>query len=523
MPITFEWLRKNFAFIEKIFFFIFLSALLYAVWAHQWFHTGDGPAHLYCANVLNKLVTDAYSPFQRYFELNIQPVPNSLVQVLLAVLLAFFNAATANKIIVSLVILIFCFGYLKLTRIISGASKFFPLLFVAFIFCIPLKTGFYNFLAGLGIMMAAFSQYLESYSTVNLKKYVYFALLVLLLWFTHFFGFSLLLLAVFIHQFFFKLTESVRAKNYSEFFRNAVYWLITFIPSIILSLLFAGHAAGANVIRFAEVDALNEGLFSAVTLRNYFTDKELTILNWFFGALLLPLIFWLFSRNKKANPNLSFVLVFLLVLLLMYYLLPYEFLAGGMINLRMAYVLFIFLAVFSESLTMNVYCRALKLAAGCMITWYSITNQVKESAFYSREIEDLQKSLSVLHHGAIVLPLNYSDYIFQFNYALYLSCNDKDITVLDNLEADSPNGLVRWNDRAWNTNLLGNYLTSPRPELNIAAYENEKKVRLYYVLRWRWNENIKDAATLRTNNVLDSLFKKIYVSEREYAEVFLRK
>ena len=84
---------------ERLVFFLICIISILPVWRFEWFHTGDGAAHLYCGNVLKELISNADSTFHHFFFVNLQPVPNMVIQVVIAMLLFVFSAVLTNKII----------------------------------------------------------------------------------------------------------------------------------------------------------------------------------------------------------------------------------------------------------------------------------------------------------------------------------------------------------------------------------------------------------------------------------------
>jgi len=81
--------------------------LLVPLWGVSRVPSLDGPSHLYNAWVMRHLHDPAYPLFGAHFELHFDPLPNWLIQVLLYLLLAVAPAAVAEKLLLSLYLLLF--------------------------------------------------------------------------------------------------------------------------------------------------------------------------------------------------------------------------------------------------------------------------------------------------------------------------------------------------------------------------------------------------------------------------------
>ena len=150
---------------QVLFYSVALLIILIPVWSVEWFHTGDLPAHLYCANVFNQLLFNDHSIFHQFFELNIRPVPNSIVQLLLSFFLLLFSPTLTIKIVTTIVILIFCLGYFLVMKQLTANRKFTALLIFTIVFNYPLIMGFYSFIMSLGMMMVCIAFYLNKCNT----------------------------------------------------------------------------------------------------------------------------------------------------------------------------------------------------------------------------------------------------------------------------------------------------------------------------------------------------------------------
>ncbi len=508
---------------ERIVCALICIAGILPVWWYQWFHTGDGAAHLYCGNVLKELLSDVNSLFHQFFYLNIQPVPNTVVQAVIALLLFVFSTALVNKIIISLAVLTMCFGYFRVTKFISGEKTIYPAMIFIIIYCFPLKMGFWSFIAGLGMMMFSLTFYLKHYHQWTKKTGILFSLLLLLTWSVHFFGLAALLLGIFVFEARNLISDLLNRKKTIPVFKRSLLVLLFILPVALLTLFFGEKALSSNAPKYFSLQTLNEFFFHAEVLSNYHSEIETIITGSFFLLIALLIIASFITQTFSKNNFKWFLIALIIVFIALYYLLPDEFFAGGLINLRIYYLAVIFLAILAESLTINIYLRAVKTGIVLILVIIASINQIKKSEIFNRDLAELYKSAAQINEGGVILPLNYADESFYFNFSLYLSTSPQNLIVLDNLEAATPNSLVKWKPGVFPPAELGNFLLSNRPNVDITQYEEKRKTKVDYVLRWYWNKEINDSATLAANKLIDSLFVPIYISENNKAEIFKRK
>lgn len=88
---------------------------LVQVWLPSHYLTCDGPCHLYNARILHDTWTGAHSDFySRFYHVSYTTDPNATTTYLLAFLLFLFKGAVAEKIFLSIYILILSAGSLRL-------------------------------------------------------------------------------------------------------------------------------------------------------------------------------------------------------------------------------------------------------------------------------------------------------------------------------------------------------------------------------------------------------------------------
>jgi len=165
--------------VARLFLALALLQLL-PVWAPAYFPTCDGPSHVYNAFVMRELVLRHDGPITAIYAIDWRPNPNILGHVVLAMLLGVFSAAVAEKILVSIIVLLFLGGAWMLARGSVYAFLAFP-----FAFHLLLEYGSYNFAIGVGIYLITLALWWERRERADGQSIALIALLSLLCYAAH--------------------------------------------------------------------------------------------------------------------------------------------------------------------------------------------------------------------------------------------------------------------------------------------------------------------------------------------------
>ncbi len=513
-----KFLQKRIPF---IFCLILIACILIPVWYVEWFHTGDGSAHLYCANIFNQLLFNDQSIYHRFFELNLRPVPNSIVQLLLSFLLNFFSPQLTVKIMTTLVIAIFCTGYFILIRQLIGNKLLQPLLIFTIVFNYPLVMGFNSFLISLGMMMICIAYYLKNLNAWTLKKYLAFSILLILTWFSHLFGFAATILFILINE----TITIFRNRNQSSLLhqiKRAGFMLLTTLPVVLLTIMFAQKASGATIMKYLDTDDLLERLRNMTALITFNNDIEKYNIRGIEILILALMIAGIVSKSFRLDKKyLPAILVMIFSCAVLYFVLPYEFFAGGYINIRMMLLAILFIMMVADCVQLNFALTLIKNVAILSIVISASWNQLNAAKAYDAELRELYSGAKYIRDNSVVIPLNATENWLQYNFPLYLSA-ERNIVVLDNNEALSPNSLVRWKS-ADEFNNIGTCGKSNRPLFELKKYEQGKSFTVNYIIRWQWQESFNDSSTLISNKEIENYFKPVYRSAEKRMEVFERR
>ena len=115
-------------------FYILLFLYLIPVWTSTYFPSQDGPVHLENARILILYGNSPYDLTSQFYELNTSQLSNWLIQLLLAALMSIFPILVAEKVVLSLYIIIFALTCLYLIRSIEPQNDFLAILLCFFFF-----------------------------------------------------------------------------------------------------------------------------------------------------------------------------------------------------------------------------------------------------------------------------------------------------------------------------------------------------------------------------------------------------
>jgi len=110
---------------------------LIPIWIFQYLPTQDGPSHLNNAQILSQYTNPAYN-FQNIYDLRLEPFPNWLSYACLAVLMRIFPPLFAEKIFLSLYVIVFPLAFIYFLGAINPAKK--PLGLFSFVLSIIISS-----------------------------------------------------------------------------------------------------------------------------------------------------------------------------------------------------------------------------------------------------------------------------------------------------------------------------------------------------------------------------------------------
>ncbi len=490
--------RNNFG---HLLFWILLAVNIYPIFSVAYFYTGDGPAHLYNATLLNDLLFSENPFSNHFFEIRSLFIPNMGGHALLCFFLQFLDPAIAEKMVYALEILLLAVGFKSVLGLREDGNVWPVFLILPLLNNFCFYIGFQSFCLALGLALFVCRLLFDTRFGKSNRITLAFSLLLLFTAWCHIVPAIFVLIAWFSFQ-----LDSLLKKKYV--FR--VKSLISIFPAIIFSGTFILQNSGQN--SFETLDFLEPWklLLSFQALIPYnLIDQRLAVL--FYTALILiGLIFVFIYTNEYQNRATLLTALFLLAL---YFILPNNFSQGGYLSIRLLLGVFVFLAVFiafNLSLKFTLVLAPLLIA----INIAQIYQNKEEINYLSAYAEKVLDSTQHIPPNMTMVPLVYSSHWIHYNLGLYPSAFVSGANM-DNYEASETEFPVRWKANLAPDHRLGLFGSSRRPPFALEPYESETGERIDIVLRIGYEESMtSDSTTVKTNQLLNSRFVKTAQGEK---------
>jgi hypothetical protein len=501
-------MKKIIPFAEWMLFIFITTLALAPICAAKWYHTGDGPFHLYNAAILNDILFHSGRTFGHFYDLHITPVPNTSILVLQALMLEFLHPNIALMFSILIILMGIILGYLYFIKSINPDHKGISLLILPLVINLFIVMGFFSFLASLALMFVTIGYFNKDANQLKRNQIIIIASLITLNWFTHFIGalFSIGYIGIY---------WVLMGKGRLQMIKML---LIVSIPFVLLSLLFGKDATKSNALLFESFPTLLALFRDTAPLICYHSD-ELHFMNYFQYSILILFPFSLFYSYKKGAKLISFTpLVFCFLLIIAFFIAPSYCLSFKFINYRILFCAILFFCAFIESYSPR-YTMILTIPVVIFILVKKNNFQTPIIEGYSKEIESIIKNTESLPKGKAVVAMNYSNNWLHYNICLYPATANK-IIILDNEEASSVNSIIRWKKEKMPGQNIGNTISSNRPKLKL-DYEKDANEKIAGVLRWQYNRDYSDTATKYTDSMLSINFTEL--ENKNGVRTYLRK
>lgn len=175
------WLRRG----PDLLLLAAIVVFLIPLWLFPHFPSQDGPNHLYSANILLRYGTPEGGLYRQFYEISARPDPNWLSHALLAGLLAPAPPAVAEKLLLTLYLILLPLGFRYALRSLRpGAEAMTPLVF-PLVYNWMFHIGFYNYVLSLAVMLFALGYWMRHEANPRPRHAAGLAALLLGLFFFH--------------------------------------------------------------------------------------------------------------------------------------------------------------------------------------------------------------------------------------------------------------------------------------------------------------------------------------------------
>jgi hypothetical protein len=462
---------KLIRYFETILFYIVVIAGMIPLFAHKYFITLDGAAHLYNGILIKTLIAGNYQNINDIFQLNPFPVPNCLVHYLFALFSTVLPGFLTEKAVLFLYLFLTPIIFRKLVLHLAPGNAIFSWLMVLFVHNQNFYFGFFNLMFGILFLFLAIFYFYKYCGQIKLKQIFILAILFLLSYFSHLFTFliSLAVLAV-LSLGMVSVEPAQQGLKISGIRKNLVNTLkiiIAALPAIILTLLYLIRIDSVENAPRPELKLLFEWIFDIrplLAISYGFPWKSYTYLLFllFLVMLITHLVSWIRKYSRKQGDSIIFSgrisitaliwSMFAVGFLLLYLILP------NAILLTERLILFFFL-FFITWLAILKYPKWVHIVAFVVIlTIHFVFTKMYFNTIgeLSKEIVELKESVNKVETGSILMTLNYNDNWLHAHTSGYIGC-DKPVAVLENYEAGLAWFPVQWNQHHYQLGFLNDW------------------------------------------------------------------
>lgn len=534
---------------EIILFSVLIIAHIALVWLFKYFPTQDGPAHVYNSSLILQLNHPVYDVFREYLTVNFRLDPTWFSHLLLSALLAVFPFLTAEKILVSIYVLLLPLAARYTLGVIRQESKFLAILFFPFIFNYLLHMGFYAFSMSLPIALFTIGFWIKHQDHLSLKNIVLLALLSTILYFNHLVSFAmtcLIIAVLFSGSFLLDMWASIqnhlsdlRSVCHSAAFK-ALKTLAAFSIAAVLAALFVfsretQHAAGQPLVpRFSD--------FVHVMSIVSYDHREI----WFSSALMVFLIaisFYFFIRNvEKGGFNRQDLLLVVCAACFLFYLkvpqtelVSEHGLAGGLfMDYRVSFYPYFMLMFWLGTQTFSKPMRRTIQIFACMIVIGLLGLNLKSHSKINDYLNEYTSVSYLIEPGSTLLPLESCDDQWQMAYknriapllhaSAYIA-TERAVLSLRNYEANMGYFPFIYKYEKNPYRHIGKIECHLEPApLDFRTYPERTGGRIDYILVWLGKEvNVNHDNLKSIYRQLESDFELIYQSpQRGWIELYRR-
>jgi hypothetical protein len=373
---------------------------LVPVWSVRYLPTGDGACHVYNAWILRGLALGrASAGIAAHYQIDWRLNPNWISHAFLALALSFVSPSVAEKLLFSLILLVFLGGAWLFARANDSGNGIYAFLAFPLAFHWLLMCGFYNFALSVGLYMIVVAFWWRRRDDPSASTIVAVALLLLLCYFAHPMSAALAIGSIGILW-----SALLRGRPLR---RHALH-LLTFVPTLGLLQWFLSSHAGSEIAGGAAVPRAE--LLSQLVrtqLIETFDDRQLILGRLLFTIVIVLIAFTLIREwnGRRLREVDAFFLVAMVMLAIELWA-PSETPGRAWINQRLS--LFLILAPLPW-LTPRLPGSA-KAALVSLFSIIAIANAGFQLHHFRREsdvVERFLAPLQIVRPGSVLLPLNF--------------------------------------------------------------------------------------------------------------------
>ncbi len=176
---------------EKVLFALLVCLYVAPLWAFRFVPTADGPSHIANALIIKDYRDPAAETLREYYVISRRPSPNLLYHLSLVGLLYVFPPLIAEKILLSLYVVLFAAAFRYLVAAVSGKPGPAALLVFPFLFGFSFNLGFFGWTTSLALATLGVGYYWRRRERLNVRAVVALNALGLATYFAHLLGWAI--------------------------------------------------------------------------------------------------------------------------------------------------------------------------------------------------------------------------------------------------------------------------------------------------------------------------------------------
>ena len=418
---------------------------LLPIWLFPYFPTQDGVSHVYNSQILTEYNNPEYQ-FRDYYEINWYPFPNWLSHFSLAVLMFIFPPFIAEKIFLSLYVILFPLAIHYFLNAVRRGRHPLVILSFTFIYNYLFLMGFYNFAVSVPLFFLALGYWWKHKDEMNRTRIILLNLFIIITYFAHLISYAFILFSIALLALFSFRRDLKRILITGCYLLPAAALLLVYLPT---SDLLAGEPPEFGFGRIGELFNNLVGMHVLVA----YADPPI----WISVAVSAILIFlvvvtiWQNRRDvEKNNLGQTAFLCLAGVLFGLYFILPNSIGPGGWVNDRLAIL---------ATLTIFAWFRVSDLLPWkriftAIVTLLALANILYVGVLFKNlnaEIREFNAFVQQVEKNKVILPLHFdprgsSERVGIFVNAANYYCLDNGCINLGNYEIQFDYFPIRFND-----------------------------------------------------------------------------
>lgn len=530
---------------EIILFILLILIHLFPLWYFDYFPSQDGPAHLNNANVIRAYNLPENAHFRQYYQLSPHPEPNWSGHLILAGLTGVVTPLTAEKILLSIYVLLFPLLLRYALVQVRPDAGFLAILIFPFIYGYPLHLGLYNFSLGLALFFLPLGYYLKHGERFTIRRSVVLALLLIALYFSHLVALLAAGLAIGILTLWHLAARLVEQRRQGEqtslvqlFRQQALGPLAALIPAALLAAAFlerqgAGHMAGDSLRH------LFLSLVYLVSLVSFHPHEQFC--TWPLAAIFVIVtgVLFLVRLARRQLGRNEGLLAIAIAFVLVYFLAPAQMSGGAVINERLMLFPFLMLILWFGTAAWRGAARIGLQAAATLIALTLFGMHAQDYARINDYLDEYLSAAPYIEPRSTLLPLSFSqrghtpqgepltDRLAAFIHAAGYIAAERNLVDLKNYEASTGHFPVIYRPELDPYTHIGvdHGLESMPPRVHFLDYTERTGGSVDYVLLWHLRERQRYLEpTLSIFRQLEEGYELIHTSpKRGFVQLWRRK